>query len=119
MSDREKIDELLLKLRSLGDRAKSTRAQFGSPLVDRALERLNRISAKLPSGNGHAVNQQPQQQPQQEPKVVCPRCGKTALEDIAFCSGCGFSFQQERRRQQREEIEKEKLERASRMGVIS
>jgi len=115
--DKEKIDELFLKLRSLGDRAKSTRAQLGSPLVDRIFERVNRISAKLPVGNGDSRSQQPVQA--QEPRVVCPRCGKTFLEDIAFCSGCGFSFQEERRKQQREEIEREKLERASRMGVIS
>jgi len=113
----EKIDELLLKLRSLGDRAKSTRAQLGSPLVDRVLERVNRISAKLPVGNGDSRSQQPVQA--QEPRVVCPRCGKTYLETIAFCSGCGFSFEEARRKQEREQIEGEKIERTGRMGIIT
>ena len=114
-SDKEKVDQLFAKLKSLGDRAKSTRAQFGSPLVDRVLERVGRISQKLPQHNG---NSQPQQ-PQQEPKVVCvcPQCGKAFLEDIAFCSGCGFSFQEQRRKQQHEELEREKLVRTSTMSI--
>lgn len=117
-ADKEKIDELITKVRGLGEKVKSTRAELGSPLIDRIFERVNRISAKLPAGNGHAVNQQQPPQPQ-EPKVVCPRCGRTFLEDIAFCSGCGFSFQEQRRKQQRAELEKEKCERDARMGVVS
>jgi len=114
--DKEKIDELFLKLRSLGDRAKSTRAQLGSPLVDRIFERVNRISAKLPVGNGDSRSQQPVQA--QEPRVVCPRCGKIYLETFAFCSGCGFSFQEVQRKQAREELERERLERTSGLGVV-
>jgi ribosomal protein L37E len=107
----QKLDELVQKLKDLGQRLKSTREGFGSPLTDRIFERVNRISAKLPSGNG---NSHPQQPPQpQEPKVVCPRCGKTFLEEIAFCSGCGFDFSAEARRQL-----KEGFERGARVGVV-
>lgn len=102
----------------LGDRAKSTRAQFGSPLVDRALERLNRISAKLPSGNGHA-NQQPEQQPQTTPLKVCPKCGRSFFEDISFCSGCAFSFRAQESNERRRREEEERVERNGRIGVVS
>jgi len=112
--DKEKIDELLGKLRGLADRAKSTRTQLGSPLVDRALERLNRISAKLPSGNGDS-----RPQPPEIPRRTCPKCGQSFAEDIAFCSSCGFDFKAEQRRQQRAEEETRRLERGSRTSVIS
>jgi len=108
----EKVDELFLKLRSLGDKLKSARAQLGEPLLDRIVSRASKNLARF--GDGKGV--QPQQP--QEPKVVCPRCGKTYLETIAFCSGCGFSFGEERRRQEREQIEGERVERNGRMGVI-
>jgi len=114
----EKMDELFNKLRGLADRAKSTRAQLGAPLVDRALERLTKISAKLPN-DGHA--QQSQQQPQQpqESTLVCPKCGVLALQGSHFCSSCGFDFSAEARQQLKESFEREKLERNSRIGVIT
>jgi hypothetical protein len=115
-SDKEKIDELLLKLKTLGDRAKTTRAQFGSPLVDRLFDRVDKLSSRLPQGNGDSRSQQ--QPPQQPPLKVCPKCGKTYFEDVSFCT-CGFSFEGEKRRQERAEEERERLERASKMGVIS
>lgn len=111
----EKMDELFLKLKSLGERAKQARASLGSPLVDRVFERVNRISAKLPN-DGHA---QQSQQPAQEVKISCPKCGLAAAQETHFCSSCGFNFQEERRRRQREEVERETLERNSKMGVVS
>jgi len=113
----EKMDELFNKLRGLADRAKSTRAQLGAPLVDRALERLTKISAKLPN-NGHA--QQSQQQPQQpqESTLVCPKCGVLALQGSHFCSRCGFDFEEEQRQQAKAAFEREKIERAGRVGVL-
>ncbi len=115
-TDKEKIDELLLKLRSLGDRAKSTRAQFGAPLLDRVLERVGRISEKLPQHNGDSKPRQPEPE---EAKISCPKCGVQAVQGANFCNACGLSFQEERRRQQREEIEREKCERTSRIGITS
>jgi len=116
MGESQKVDELLQKLKSLGDRAKSTRSQLGSPLVDRVLERVGRISEKLPQHNGDSNPRQPQQP--QEPKVVCPKCGHSFSEDIAFCSTCGFSFQEQKREQAKAVFEREKIERGSRVGVV-
>jgi hypothetical protein len=113
-SQNQKIDELVGKVKALGQRVKSTRDGFGSPLVDRALERLNRISAKLPN-NGHAVNQQPQQP---EARRTCPKCGRSFNEDVDFCN-CGLSFREEKQKQMRREIERETLERSARMGVTT
>jgi len=116
MSENEKIDELLTKIKSLSDRAKSTRAQFGSPLVDRLFDRVDKLSSRLPQGNGTHSQQLPQPQ---EAKISCPKCGVQAVQGAHFCSGCGFDFQAEQRRQQREDDERQKLERFSKMGVTS
>jgi ribosomal protein L37E len=116
--DKEKIDELLGKIKTLGNRAKEARSSFGSPLVDRALERLTKISAKLPSNGDSRLQSRPQQPSQpEEPRISCPKCGKTFFEDPSFCSGCGFPFLEERRRRQREDDERERLQRFSKMGV--
>jgi len=112
--NQEKIDELVTKLKALGQRVKSTRDGFGNPLVDRVFERLNRISAKLPN-NGHAASQLPQPE---EAKISCPKCGVQAVQGVHFCSSCSFDFEAEQRRQQREQFEREKCERASRVGVV-
>lgn len=114
--NQQKINELITKLKALGQKVKSTRDDFGSPLIDRVLQRVGKISQNLP-GNGENRPQQPPQP--QEPKVVCPRCGKTFLEDAPFCSGCGFDFQAEQRRQQREQFDREKLERGSKFGIAT
>lgn len=109
----EKVDEFLAKIKSLGDRTKSMRAQLGAPVLDRIVERLGRISQKLPQ-NGDS---NPQRQAQ-TPLKVCPKCGRPFLEDVKYCN-CGFSFQEEKRQQQREEFEQEKIERTGRLGVIA
>jgi hypothetical protein len=113
MAESQKIEELFAKVRSIADKAKSTRAQLGEPILDRILSRANRTLTRLGDGNGMVQQPQPQ-----TPLKVCPKCGRPFFEDVSFCN-CGFSFQEEKRRQQREEIEREKLERGSRMGVVS
>jgi ribosomal protein L37E len=115
-SDKQKIDELLIKLRSLGDRAKTTRAQFGAPVLDRVLERVGRISQKLPQHDGGS---NPQQPPQPQEVKTCPKCGLQAVQGSHFCSDCGFDFSAEARRQLKESFEREKLERSSRVGIIT
>ena len=116
-SDREKIDELITKVRGLGEKVNSTRAELGSPLIDRIFERVSRISAKLPAGNGNSHPQQQLPQPQ-EAKISCPKCGVQALQGSHFCSSCSFDFSAEARRQLKEGFEREKLERSARTGII-
>ena len=111
----EKIEELLSKVKSLGQRVRSTRDSLGEPVLSRVFDRLNKLSNRLPVGNGDR-SQPPVQA--QEPRVVCPRCGKIYLETFAFCSGCGFSFQEVQRKQAREQLERENLERTSGIGVV-
>jgi hypothetical protein len=113
--DKEKIDELLGKLRGLADRAKSTRTRLGTPLVDRVFDRVDKLSSRLPQGDGDSHNQQSQPQ---TPLKVCPKCGHSFSEDVDFCN-CGFSFREERRRQERAEEETRRLERNARASVIS
>lgn len=115
--NQEKLDELLAKIKSLSGKVKTTRAQFGSPLVDRVLERVGRISEKLPQHDGGSNPRQQPQQPQ-ESALVCPKCGVLALQGSHFCSSCGFDFEAEQRRQVKEGFEREKLERAARVGVL-
>lgn len=118
-SQNQKIDELLLKVKALGQRVKSTRDSFGQPVADRLLDRLNKLSSRLPQGDGESHNQQPQQPPQpEEAKISCPKCGVQAVQGVHFCSSCSFDFEAEKRRQQREQFEREKCERASRVGVV-
>ncbi|MCJ7424114.1 hypothetical protein MUP01_07585 [Candidatus Bathyarchaeota archaeon] len=114
----QKIEELLDKIKTLGNRAKEVRSSFGQPVQDRLLDRLNKLSSRLPQHNGGSNPQQQLQTPQ-VPKLVCPKCGQSFVEDISFCSGCGFDFSAEKRRQLKEGFEREKLERNSRMGVIA
>lgn len=114
-SQNQKVDELLQKLKSLGERAKEARSSFGQPLVDRVLERVNKISAKLPN-NGHA--QQSQQAQLQELKN-CPKCFKQLGQDVRFCEKCGFDFQGLEREEARKLENRLELERTSRMGVIT
>jgi len=111
----QKVDELLQKLKSLGERAKEARSSFGQPLADRLLDRLNKVTNRLPSGNGDSRSQQ---QPQSEVRRTCPKCGRSFNEDVNFCN-CGFDFSAEARRQLKESFEREKLERNSRLGVIT
>jgi len=113
--DREKLDDLFLKLRSLGDKVKATRAQIGEPLMDRILSRATKTLTRF--GNGNGVQQQPQQQAE-PPGRICPRCGQIAAQGAHFCSGCSFDFQEVQRKQQREELERENLERTSAIGVV-
>jgi hypothetical protein len=109
----QKVDELLQKLKSLGDRAKSTRSQLGSPLVDRLFDRVDKLSSRLPQ-NGDSRPQQPPQ----EPTLACPKCGVLALSGSHFCSKCGFDFEEEQRQQAKAAFEREKIERAGRVGVL-
>jgi len=115
--NQEKLDELLTKIKSLSGKVKTTRAQFGNPLVDRVLERVGRISQKLPAGNGHAVNQQPQQ-PQS--MIACPKCNQVQNSPaLNYCQSCGHDFRAEERQAKRREEEVERLERSARLGVVS
>lgn len=113
-SQNQKIDELLSKVKTLGSRVKEVRSSFGEPIMDRILSRANKNLARFGDGNG--VQTQPPPQPQ-EPKLVCPKCGKIFLEDVPFCSGCAFPFLEEKHRRQREDDERQRLERFSKMGV--
>jgi ribosomal protein L37E len=116
----EKMDELFGKLKALGEKAKQARSSLGSPIADRLLDRITKISNHLPPGNNGHANQQSQQPQQPEPAMLsCPKCGTHALQGSNFCASCGFDFQEEARRQLREGFEREKLERSGRMGVIS
>lgn len=110
----EKVDELITKLKSLGQRVKSSRDEIGTPLGDRLGTRLTKLLSRFPAGNGtSAVNQQPQ-----EAKLVCPRCGLETVKGAHFCSGCGFDFEGEERRRQREEFEQAKIVRNGQMGIV-
>jgi hypothetical protein len=108
----EKIDELLGKIKTLGNRAKAVRTSFGQPLADRVGTRLDKLLTRLPQHDGGDSNPRPQ-----APLKVCPRCGRPFFENVDFCN-CGFSFGEEKRRQEREQIEGERVERNGRMGVI-
>ena len=113
----EKMDQLFGKLKALGERAKQARSSFGSPIADRLLDRVTKISAKLPPNNGHAQTQTQTQQ--QEATISCPKCFKQLAQGVRFCENCGFDFQEESRKQMRALVERENLERAGKMGVIS
>ena len=110
----EKIDELITKLKALGQKVKNSRDDFGQPLADRVGTRLDRLLTRLPQHNGDSKPQQPPQ----EPTLVCPKCGVLALQGAHFCSSCGFDFSAEARRQLKEGFEREKLERGARVGVV-
>jgi len=116
-SQNQKVDEFMQKLKSLGDRAKQARSSLGSPIVDRLLDRVSKVSNRLPP-DGHAP-QEAQREPQQEAKISCPKCGVQAAQGSNFCVSCGFDFQEAARQRAREGFEREKLERSGRMGVIS
>ena len=113
--DREKLDDLFLKLRSLGDKVKATRAQIGEPLMDRILSRATKTLTRF--GNGNGVQQQPQQQPE-PPGRICPKCGVPAAQEARFCSRCAFDFEAQESSERRRREEEEKLERFSKMGVV-
>ena len=117
--NQEKMDQLFSKLKALGEKAKQARASFGSPLVDRVFERVTKMSAKLPPGNNGHAPQEAQREPQQEAKISCPKCFKQLAQDVRFCEKCGFDFGEESRKQMRQQIERESLERSAKMGVIS
>jgi len=114
-----KMDELFGKLKALGEKAKQARASFGQPLADRLLERVTKISAKLPPGNNGHAPQEAQREPQQEAKISCPKCGTHTVQGSNFCVSCGFDYSEESRKQMRQQIERESLERSAKMGVIS
>jgi len=109
----QKLDELIAKLKAFGQKVKSTRDGFGQPLADRVGTRLDRL---LTQHNGDSNPRQAQQPPQET--LVCPKCGVLALQGSHFCSSCGFDFEAEQRRQVKEGFEREKLERAARVGVL-
>lgn len=115
--DKEKIDQLLSKVKGLGQRLRSTRDSLGQPVTDILLDRLTKLSSRLPSNGDFRRAQQPQ--PPEIPRRTCPKCGQSFADDIAFCSGCGFSFGEEKRRQQYEQDERQRLERNARASVIS
>jgi ribosomal protein L37E len=120
-SQNQKVDELLQKLKSLGARAKEARSSLGSPIADRLLDRLGKVSNRLPPGNnGHDPQQaqQAQQQPQ-EATISCPKCGTHALQGSHYCSACAFDYSEESQKQLRQKIEREALERSAKMGVAS
>lgn len=113
--DREKLDDLFLKLRSLGDRAKSARAQLGEPIMERVFTRVSKTLTRFGDGNG--VQQQPQQQPE-PPGRICPKCGVPALQEARFCSRCAFDFEAQESSERHRREEEERLERFSKMGVV-
>jgi len=114
-SQNQKLDELFLKLRSLGDKAKSARAQLGEPILDRLLSRASKSLTRFGDGNGVQRQQPPQPQP---PGRICPRCGVQAVQEARFCSSCAFDFQAQESSERRRREEEERLERFSKMGVI-
>lgn len=116
-SQNQKFDELLQKLRSLGEKAKTTRTRLGTPLVDRVFDRVDKLSSRVAQHDGDSNPRQQPQQPQ-ELTLVCPKCGVLAVQGAHFCSACGFDFSAEARRQLKEGFEREKLERSARTGII-
>jgi len=115
----EKMDQLFSKLKALGEKAKQARSSLGSPIADRLLDRLGKVSNRLPPGNnGNGQQAQAQQQPQ-EATISCPKCGTHALQSSNFCASCGFDFKAEAHRQMRHQIEHESLERSAKMSAIS
>ena len=115
MGESQKVDELLQKLKSLGDRAKSTRSQLGSPLVDRLFDRVDKLSSRLPQNGDSRSQQQP---PQAEVRRTCPKCGRSFSEDVAFCN-CGYSFRAQEIEERHQREDRERLERNSRASIIS
>jgi len=112
--DKEKLDDLFLKLRSLGDRAKSARAQIGEPIMERVLTRVSKTLTRFGDGTG-VRQEQPQPQP---PGRICPKCGVPALQEARFCSRCAFDFEAQESSERRRREEEERLERFSKMGVV-
>jgi ribosomal protein L37E len=114
--NQEKLDELIAKLKAFGQKVKSTRDGFGSPVTDRVATRLDKLLTRLPQHDGGSNPRQPQQP--QESTLVCPRCGVLAPPASHFCSRCGFDFEEEQRQQAKAAFEREKIERAGRVGVL-
>lgn len=115
--NREKLDELITKLKALGDRAKTTRAQFGSPIMDTILARANKNLARF--GDGDGVQRQPPQQPQLEMRRSCPKCGLQTVQEAQFCSDCGFSYRAQEIEERHRREDRERLERNSRASISS
>jgi ribosomal protein L37E len=116
MAESQKFDELIAKLKAFGEKLKSARDGFGSPVTDRVATRLDKLLTRLPQHDGGS---NPQQPPQPQEVKTCPKCGLQAVQGSHFCSDCGFDFSAEARRQLKESFEREKLERGSRVGIIT